>query len=476
MTNVLQRLREQWFSNIRADVLAGITTVLALIPDSLAFAFIAGVNPMISIYSTICILVLISIFGGRPAMVSSTAGSMAVLMTALVAQHGVEYLFAATILTGVIQLAMGLLKLGRWMSFVPHSVITGFINSLAILIFISQLRYFEGQSWIMYTMVAMTLAMIYIIPKFTKAVPSPLIAVGLMTLIVVFTNMNLNTVGDIAVIEPSIPFLHIPSIPFTWETLWILLPTAFSLAIVGYSETLLTQTIIDEMTEVKTSKDKEMKGQGIANTVTGFFGGMAGCALIAESAINVKVGGRGRLSTLVAGIVLLVLVFVLDDVLNSIPIAALVGVMMMVCIEIFDWNYFRQIRSKPLPHTVIMLTTVAIVVVTHDLAIGVIAGVLMSVLLYAYRSATNLHIHEEQNGDEKVYRVHGQLFFVSSDTLLDRIDFNDESDRVLLDLTATHLWDHTAANTVDKIVTRLESKGKKVRVLRQAASSRTKSA
>jgi SulP family sulfate permease len=456
--------------------LAGITTVLALIPDSLAFAFIAGVNPMVSIYSTISILVLISIFGGRPAMVSSTAGSMAVLMTALVAQHGIEYLFAATILTGILQLAMGLLKLGRWMSFVPHSVITGFINSLAILIFISQLRYFEGQSWLMYAMVVATLAIIYILPKFTTAVPSPLIAVGFMTLIVFFVNMNLNTVGDLATIEPAIPFLHIPNIPFTWDTLWILLPTAFSLAVVGYSETLLTQTIIDEMTEEKTSKDKEMKGQGIANTVTGFFGGMAGCALIAESAINVKVGGRGRLSTLVAGLVLFLLVFVLDDVLNSIPIAALVGVMMMVCIEIFDWSYFRNLRSKPLAHTLIMLATVTIVLITHDLAVGVIAGVLLSVLVYAYRSATQLQIQEERNGDEKVYRVRGQLFFVSSDALLDRIDFNDDSAKVCIDLTASHVWDHTASKTLDKIVLRLRDKGKNVRVLRQLPDGQSRTA
>jgi len=466
---MLHRLRATWFFNIRADILAGMTTVLALIPDSLAFAFIAGVNPMISIYSTICILVLISIFGGRPAMVSSTAGSMAVLMTALVARHGVEYLFAATILTGVLQYAMGWLKMGRWMSFVPHSVITGFINSLAILLFLSQLRYFNGESWPMYAMVAGTLAIIYIFPKFTKALPSPLVAVALMTLVVVLTQANMRTVGDLATIEPMIPFLHVPNIPFTWETLWILLPTSVSLAIVGYSETLLTQTIIDDMTEEKTSKDKEMKGQGLANFVTGFFGGIAGCALIAESAINVKVGGRGRLSTLVAGAMLLLLVFVLDDVLNRIPIAALVGVMLMVCFEVFDWNYLRNIRSKPLAHTFIMVATVAIVLVTHDLAIGVIVGVLLSVLVYAYRSATNLQVDEELYGEEKVYRVRGQLFFVSSDKLMDRIDFNDETRSVCLDLTASHVWDHTAAQTLDKIVVKLESKGKKVRVLGQTS-------
>ncbi|MFB9279030.1 SulP family inorganic anion transporter [Cohnella cellulosilytica] len=473
---MLHQLKTTWFSNVRADVLAGITTVLALIPDSLAFAFIAGVNPMISIYSTICILVLISIFGGRPAMVSSTAGSMAVLMTALVARHGVEYLFAATILTGVIQLAMGALKMGRWMSFVPHSVITGFINSLAILIFISQLRYFNGQSWPMYAMVAATLAVIYLFPKLTKAVPSPLVAVGVMTIVVFAGQLGLSTVGDVATIEPTIPFLHLPNIPFTWETLWILLPTAFSLAVVGYSETLLTQTIIDEMTEEKTSKDKELKGQGIANTVTGFFGGMAGCALIAESAINVKVGGRGRLSTLVAALALLALVFALRDVLNAIPIAALVGVMFMVCIEVFDWGYLRDIRRKPFAHTFIMVVTVAIVVVTHDLAIGVIVGVLLSALLYAYRSATKLDIRDELDGDERIYRVRGQLFFVSSDKLMDRIDFNDGMPNVCLDLTASQVWDHSAAKTLEKIVVRLEGKGKKVRVLRQDSGTRAESA
>jgi len=473
---MLHRLKTTWFFNVRADVLAGITTVLALIPDSLAFAFIAGVNPIISIYSTICILVLISIFGGRPGMVSSTAGSMSVLMTALVAQHGIEYLFAATILTGIIQFGMGALKMGRWMSFVPHSVVTGFINSLAILLFISQLRYFEGQSWPMYAMVAGTLAFIYLFPKLTKAVPSPLVAVGLMTIAVFVGQMGLATVGDIATIEPTIPYLHLPNIPFTWDTLWILLPTSLSLAIVGYSETLLTQTIIDEMTEEKTSKDKEMKGQGIANAVTGFFGGMAGCALVAESAINVKVGGRGRLSTLVAALALLILVFALGDVLNAIPIAALVGVMLMVCIEVFDWSYFRDIRRKPFAHTFIMLVTIGIVVATRDLAIGVIVGVLLSVLLYAYRSATRLDILEELNGEEKVYRVRGQLFFVSSDKLMDRIDFNDETPNVCLDLTGSQLWDHTATQTVDKIVVRLEGKGKKVRVLRQSGDSKAEPA
>ncbi|MFC6333516.1 SulP family inorganic anion transporter [Paenibacillus septentrionalis] len=469
---MIQRIQQNWFSNIRADVLAGITTVLALIPDSLAFAFIAGVNPMISILSSISILILISFFGGRSAMVSTTAGSMAVLMTAMVATHGVEYLFAATILTGIIQYLMGVFKMGRWMSFVPHSVITGFINSLAILIFISQLRYFENQSWGMYVMVAITLLMIYIIPKFFKAIPSPLLAVAAMTLLVFFVPGSWQTVGDIAAIDTSaVSWFHIPVVPLNLETLWIILPVALSLAVVGYSETLLTQTIIDEMTDTKSDKDKEMRGQGIANTVTGFVGGMAGCALIAESAINVKVGGRGRLSTLVAALVLLLLVFVLDDILNIIPIAALVGVMMMVCIEIFDWSYIRHIKSKPFAHTFIMVVTTIVMVATHNLALGVVVGVVMSVLVYAYRSASQLDVQKESNNNLSIYKVKGQLFFVSSNTLLDRIDFADSAEKVRLDLSAAHVWDHTARQTLDKIVARLSEKGKEVEVVSPSRQS-----
>lgn len=452
-------------NDYKTEVLAGFTTVLALIPDSLAFAFIAGVNPMISIFSTISILLLISLFGGRPAMVSSTAGSMAVLMTALVARHGIEYLFAATVLTGVLQYLMGVCKMGRWMKFVPRSVITGFINALAILIFLSQLRYFNGQSWQMYAMVAGTLVILYVFPKITKAIPSPLVAVAFMTALVVFIPLGLQTVGDLAVLDPVLPGFHLPAVPIAWETLWIIGPTALSLAVVGYTETLLTQTIIDEKTEVKTSKDKELRGQGIANTVTGFMGGMAGCALIAESVINVKVGARGRLSTIVAALTLLLLVFVLDDLLRLIPIAALVGVMLMVCAEIFDWRYVRDIRRKPAAHTFVMLTTVVVVLLTNDLAIGVIAGVLFSTILYVYRSASHMKVSVETVDGEITYRVNGQLFFASSDTLLETVDFMDTSPRVCIDLRETRVWDDTARQTLAQIKQRLVDKGKKVRIL-----------
>lgn len=310
-------------------------------------------------------------------MISASAGSMAVLMTSLVANHGIQYLFAATILTGILQYLMGVLKLGKWMRYVPRSVIIGFINSLAILIFLSQLRYFDGASWGMYAMVIGTLLIIYTLPRISKAIPSPLVAVTVMMVLSVMFGFHLQTVGDIASLTPVLPSFSLPQVPWTWETLAIIFPVSLSLAVVGYTETLLTQEIIDGMTGEQTSKDKEMKGQGIANTVAGFFGGMAGCALIAESVINVKVGGKGRLSALIAAIVLLVLVFALGPIVNLIPMAALVGVMIMVCIAIFDWNSLGTLHLKPISDVVAMIITVIVVVATHDLAKGVIVGVIL---------------------------------------------------------------------------------------------------
>ncbi|THF73951.1 SulP family inorganic anion transporter [Cohnella fermenti] len=381
---MMSKLQPNRLSGIRLNVLAGLTTVLALIPDSLAFAFIAGVNPMVSLYSTICILLLISIFGGRPGMVSSTAGSMAVLMTALVANHGLEFLFAATILTGIIQFLMGVFRMGKLMRFVPHSVVTGFVNSLAILIFLSQLRYFDGQSWPMYAMVAGTLVIIYVLPRWFKAIPSPLVAIAAMTLLVVLLpGGHFQAVGDLADISAKLPLPHFPDLPLTWSTLGTILPISLSLAVVGYSETLLTQTMVDDLTEQKTSKDKELRGQGIANAATGFIGGMAGCALVAESVINVKNGGRTRLSTVVAGLALFVLIFALSDVVAAIPMAGLVGVMMYVCVEIFDWKSVAKLRRVPKADALIMLATVAIVVTTDNLAIGVVVGVLLNLLAKA---------------------------------------------------------------------------------------------
>lgn len=450
--------------SLRAEVLAGVTATLALIPDSIAFSFIAGVNPMVGIYSSICILLLITVFGGRPGMISAAAGSMAVLMISLVTEHGIQYLFAATILTGIIQLLMGVCKLGKLMNFVPHAVITGFINALAILIFLAQLRNFQGESWPMYAMVAGTLVIIYVFPRLTRKVPSPLVAIIAMMVISLIWHLPIRTVGEIAEITPSLPSFLIPSIPFTWETLWIIFPYALSLAIVGYSETLLTQAIVDDMTHTKTSRDKEIRGQGIANIITGFFGGMAGCALVAESAINVKLGGRGRISTLTAALSLLLLIQLFGTYVSLIPMAALVGVMMMVCYEIFDWNYLKQIPKLPKNEVFVMLATVAVVVYTHDLAIGVLLGVLLSALIYAYKSASRVEVIKEQSGQEHVIRIRGPLFFLSANELLDNIEVEGNYRKLTLDLTGAHVTDHTSSLILKRIEEKLKNNGKDVAI------------
>ncbi|SFT27884.1 SulP family inorganic anion transporter [Paenibacillus sp. BC26] len=374
--------RDQWTSDVRLNVLAGMTATLALIPDSLAFSFMAGVPPQVGIYATICILLVITFLGGRPGMISAAAGSMSVLMLTLVKEHGIAYLFAATVLTGVIQYLMGVFKLGKVMRFVPQPVLTGFVNALAILIFLSQLRYLTDASFMMYVLIAAALLIIYILPRYFKAVPSPLVAVALLTVLVWALGISdVTRIGDIAAIDASLPSFLLPDIPLTWETFFIILPYSLSLAVVGFTETMLTQNLLDEMTGEKTDKNREMRGQGIANFIAGFFGGMAGCALVAESVLNVKMGGRNRLSVLVAAVFLLLLVVLLGDLLALIPMAALIGIMLMVCIAIFDWKSVFKMRSVPASETIVMVVTVVSVVVTHDLAIGVIVGVLLSFLI-----------------------------------------------------------------------------------------------
>ncbi|UKS30881.1 SulP family inorganic anion transporter [Paenibacillus sp. HWE-109] len=389
---MIQRLKNVWLFNVRADVLAGLTATLALIPDSIAFSFIAGVNPMVGVYASVCMLIVLSIFGARPAMLSAAAGSMAVLMTSLVANHGVEYLFAATVLTGILQWLMGILKMGRWMNYVPHAVVTGFINALAILILIAQFKYLKGESWWMGLIIVVTLAIIYLWPKVIKAIPSPLIAVTAVTLLTLTIGGGTTTVGDIAPLTAAWPTFHVPMVAFSLETLLIILPYSLSLAIVGYFETLLTQNLIDERTETVTDKEKEMKGQGFANFISGWFGGMAGCALVAESVINTKLGGRGRLSNLAAGIGLLLLIVTFGNVVALIPMAALIAVMLMVCYEIFDWKYVGAMRRMPKSDSLIMIATAAISVITRDLAKGVAVGVAIHVVVRLYRSRKRLNM------------------------------------------------------------------------------------
>ncbi|RNB67666.1 SulP family inorganic anion transporter [Brevibacillus centrosporus] len=462
-----------WFSNVRGDVLAGMTVALALIPEAIAFSIIAGVDPMVGLYASFCIAVTIAFAGGRPGMISAATGAMALLMVSLVKEHGLEYLLAATLLTGGIQFLLGMLKIGRFMTFVPHSVVIGFVNALAILIFLAQLPHFVEASWVMYAMVLGTLAIIYILPRFTKAVPPALVAIIVMTAITIFGGLDLRTVGDMGQITRSLPMFHIPVVPLNLETLLIILPYSFPLALVGILESLMTASILDEMTDTRSDKNREVKGQGIANLINGFFGGMAGCAMIGQSVINVKSGGRGRLSTLVAGVFLLFLIMVLGEIVQQIPMAALVGVMVMVSIGTFDWQSMKNLRKIPVSDSLVMLVTVAIVVATHDLAKGVIAGVVLSAVIFGWKMA-RLKSTEELNEDGiKVYVISGQLFFGTMTHFIEQFDYQADPEHIIINLSRSHIWDHSAVTAVSKVVAKYQQLGKHVSIEGLNAESRS---
>ena len=458
--------KQDWLSNIKGDTLAGITVALALIPEAIAFSIIAGVDPMVGLYASFLIPVILAFVGGRPGMISAATGAMAFLMITLVRDHGVEYLFAATILTGLIQILLGVFKTGSIIiSFIPNAVVIGFLNSLAILIFMAQLPYFVGESLNMYIMVAVTLFIIYLLPRLTKAVPSSLVALVGLTAFAIFTGVNVQSVGDIGPISSTLPVFMIPTIPFTLETFVIIFPYALTLSFVGLLETLLTATIVDDMTDTPSPKNKEVRGQGIANFITGFFGGMAGCAMIGQSIINVKSGGRGRLSSFVAGVVLIVLIIAFGDIVSQIPMAALVGVMIMVSIGTFHWPTFVQIRKMPKSEALVIVVTVAIVVATHDLAQGVLAGVLISALTFIWRIA-KIKVGTSIEEGTKTYRISGQLFFGSTTMFLEQFQYQDDPDQIIIDMEFAHVWDHSSVITLAKVINKYEELGKSVELTR----------
>ncbi|MCI3918762.1 SulP family inorganic anion transporter [Paenibacillus sp. TRM 82003] len=462
----LTKLKETWFSNVRMDVLAGITVALALIPEAIAFSIIAEVDPMVGLYASFCIAVIIAFVGGRPGMISAATGAMALLMVTLVKEHGLEYLLAATVLTGILQIIFGVLKVGRFLTFIPQSVVIGFVNALAILIFMAQLVHFQGQGWLMYALVAGTLAIIYILPRFTKAFPSALAAIIVITIITIFGGFHVFTVGDMGKLPTAFPPFHLPNIPLTLETLFIILPYSFSLALVGILESLMTATIVDEATDTTSDKNREIRGQGIANTITGFFGGMAGCAMIGQSVINVKSGGRGRLSSLVAGLFLLFLILVLGNVVVQIPMAALVGVMIMVSISTFDWrSVTTDLRKIPVRDTFVMVSTVGVTVYTHNLAMGVGVGVVLSALIFGWRIASRIDLRSSAapNGAKR-YAVQGQLFFGTVSRFVDQFDAKNDPDRIIVDFSQSHVWDHSAVTGIAKIVLKYQQLGKHVHI------------
>lgn len=461
-----ESIRRDWLSNIRGDLLAGLVVALALIPEAIAFSIIAGVDPKVGLYASCSIAVIIAFAGGRPGMISAATGAMALVMVVLVKEHGLQYLLATTVLTGVLQIVAGLLKLGTLMRFVSRSVITGFVNALAILIFMAQLPELTNVSWVVYAMTAAGLAIIYGFPYITKAVPSPLVTIVVLTGVAIALKLDIRTVGDMGQLPDSLPIFLLPDVPFNLETLQIILPYAATLAVVGLLESMMTASIVDDLTDTNSNKSRECVGQGVANIATGFIGGMAGCAMIGQSVINVKSGGRGRLSTFVAGLFLLILVVFLGPWVKQIPMAALVAVMIMVSIGTFSWDSIRKLREHPPSSSLVMIATVVVTVSTHDLAKGVFVGVLLSGLFFAHKVGRVLRI--DRSSDDKgqrIYSVVGQVFFASSEAFVGAFDFREVVENVRIDVSRAHFWDITAVSALDKVVIKFKREGAEVDVV-----------
>jgi len=470
--------KRDWFGNVRADILAGLVVALALIPEAIAFSIIAGVDPKVGLYASFSIAVITAIVGGRPGMISAATGAMALLMVTLVKNHGLEYLLAATVLTGVLQLMMGYMNLGSLMSFVSRSVVTGFVNALAILIFVAQLPELTAVTWPVYAMTAAGLAIIYLfpyIPRIGSVIPSPLVTILGLTAVALVLDLDIRTVGDMGQLPDTLPVFLWPDVALNLHTLTIIFPYSISLAVVGLLESLMTATIVDDLTDTSSDKNRECKGQGLANVATGFLGGMAGCAMIGQSVINVKSGGRGRLSALVAGVVLLILVVFLNEWVAKIPMAALVAVMIMVSIGTFDWNSIKNIKTNPKSSTLVMLVTVNVVVHTHNLAYGVFVGVLLSALFFARKVSRYMDVElvKDEVSSIHTYKIYGEVFFNSSAKFIDYFNFKEVVEKVVIDLTRAHFWDISAVASLDKVVMKFRREGAEVEVIGLNKASET---
>ena len=475
--------KRAWFSNVRADLLSGSLVALALIPEAIAFSIIADVDPKVGIYASFCIAIITAFLGGRPGMISAATGAMALLFTPLTATYGrelgLEYIFAATILTGIFQIILGFVRLGDQMRFVPRAVMVGFVNALAIIIFKAQFPQLfpwmdagggaiDYSIWTVYAMVAGGLAIIYGLPRLTNLIPSPLVAIAVLTLLSMFTGLNVPTVGDKGEIPTSLPSFHLPQLDPSLETFEIILPFAISLAMVGLIDSFLTANVLDDFTDTSSDKNQEAKGQGIANLVTGFFGGMAGCAMIGQSVINVKSGGRTRLSTLTAGAFLLMITLVGSQWVSQIPMAALVAVMIMVSISTFSWASLRNIRLIPKNETAVSLATVIVTLTTSNLAYGVLTGVALSGLFFSRKVADIVHVDSvrQEDSDTRTYNISGDIFFVSVGGMLNRFEFREEGlSNVIIDLSHAHIWDQTAVDAIDKVVFRFRKRGVEVNLV-----------
>ena len=463
----MKTLRQDWLSNVRNDLLAGLVVALALIPEAIAFSIIAGVDPKVGLYASFSIATIMAFTGGRPGMISAATGAMALVMVTLVKDHGLQYLLAATVLTGVLQMLAGWFRLGALMRFVSRSVITGFVNALAILIFMAQLPELTHVSWHVYAMTAAGLGIIYLFPYLTRSVPSPLVAIVVLTAVAIVLGLDIRTVGDMGKLPDSLPIFLLPEVPLNLETLKIIFPVSATLAVVGLLESMMTASIVDDLTDSSSNKNRECVGQGVANIATGFLGGMAGCAMIGQSVINVKSGGRGRLSTLAAGIFLLLMVVFIGDWVARIPMAALVAVMIMVSIGTFSWASIRNLREHPKSSSVVMLATVVVTVGTHDLAKGVLAGVLLSGFFFAHKVGQILRVNSrtEDEGRVRTYTITGQVFFASAERFINAFDYKEVIDKVRIDVSRAHFWDITAVSALDKVVVKFRREATEVEVI-----------
>ena len=473
-----QTIKKEWFSNIRGDILSGLVVALALIPEAIAFSIIAGVDPKVGLYASFCIAVVIAFVGGRPGMISAATGAMALVMVTLVKDYGLQYLLAATLLTGVIQIIFAYIGVAKLMSFVARAVVVGFVNALAILIFMAQLPELTNVTWHVYALTIVGLGIIYLfpyVPIIGKILPSPLVTIVVLTIFVYFTGVDVRNVGDMGALPDTLPIFLLPDIPFNFETLQIIFPYSIALAVVGLLESFMTTTIVDELTDTKGDKTKEARGQGIANIASGFLGGMAGCAMIGQSIINVKSGGRGRLSTFIAGFFLLIMVVFLSDIISIIPMAALVAVMIMVSIGTFDWGSIKRLKTLPLSTNIVMLSTVIVTVYTHNLALGVITGVLFASLFFANKISHFMYCNISYNEDKtsKTYQFVGQVFFNSADKFYETINFKEVLDKVIIDISRAHFWDISAVYALDKAVIKLRREGADVEVIGQSEASKT---
>jgi SulP family sulfate permease len=464
------RYRAEWFSGAgaaRRDILAGMVGTFALIPEVIAFSFVAGIDPEVGLFASFVIGIVIAVAGGRPAMISGAAGSVALVAAALVQAHGLPYLLAATLLAGALQIVFGLVKFDVLLRFVSRSVRTGFVNALAILIFSAQVPQMLGVTWHTYAMIAGGLAIIYLVPRIMTAIPSPLVCIVVLTAISVAFPMPIHTVADLGRLPSSLPSFALPNLPLTWETLRIVMPFAFAMAAVGLLESMMTASVVDDLTETTSSKARECTGLGLANIAAGLFGGIAGCGMIGQTVGNVRYGGRGRLSTLVAGVFLLVVMVPLRPWVAQVPVAALVAIMIMVSISTFSWGSLADLARHPKVSGVVMLATVAVTVATHDLSAGVAAGVLLSGVFFAFKVTTMMRVQTAYDPatDTRIYTVSGQVFFASAAMFADEFDLADVASNVRIDLTAAHLWDVTAVGTLEDIVIKMRRHGMNVALI-----------